>query len=275
MKPLALLCTLAALSPAPQGISIRTGMPLPGGGELTVVEVRPQLKEVRPVLSSEMRTTRAIAQGVGAEVAINGGFFNHLDGANASYIVIDGKTVSDPHNNALLVGNQELHPYLPKIFNRTELRMLEGKHGPRLSVSAHSDPVPPGFKLRHSLQAGPRLLPRIQLEEEGFVAYGMPDRHGKRQLKRDGIAAFTPLPRSAVGLKPDGTMLLIAVVGRGTGLTLPQLKDQCAKLGCQEAMALDGGSSTSLSSFVSGSEKLVAPPWGEAKVRSILIVRNF
>lgn len=67
MKPLALLCSLAALAPAPQGISIRTS--LPGGGELTVVEVRPQLKEVRPVLSSEMKTTRAIAQDAADAVA--------------------------------------------------------------------------------------------------------------------------------------------------------------------------------------------------------------
>lgn len=239
---------------------------------LHVVEVPPSFR-VTPVLAPTRRTVSACARELGAVAALNGGYFNHQDGVSASYITIAGQTRSDPHRNGLLVNNPQLKPYLPKIFDRTEFRVLAGPDGPRWTLAPHFAPVPSGFRLVDALQAGPRLLPTLRLEEEGFVAYGPADAEGRRPLRRDGIAAFQRAARSALGLKPDRTLVLAAALGpEGGGLTLPELSEVLAEVGCSEAMNLDGGSSTTLVHREGDRLKLNAPPEGEAKVRSVLVV---
>ncbi|MBU6430241.1 MAG: phosphodiester glycosidase family protein, partial [Cyanobacteria bacterium REEB65] len=57
-------------------------------------------------------------------------------------------------------------------------------------------------------------------------------------------------PRTAIGLGPDGSVLLAAVAGRGAhysvGMTLTELARFMKDLGARNAMNLDGGSSTTL-----------------------------
>ena len=58
-------------------------------------------------------------------------------------------------------------------------------------------------------------------------------------------------PRSALGMRADGTLILYAVDGRqsgySAGLTLQDLADEMVRLGCRWAVNLDGGGSTALS----------------------------
>ena len=56
-------------------------------------------------------------------------------------------------------------------------------------------------------------------------------------------------PRTAVGLGPDGELLLVTVDGRtsaGDGMTTPQLAELMADLGAVQALGLDGGGSTTM-----------------------------
>ena len=57
-------------------------------------------------------------------------------------------------------------------------------------------------------------------------------------------------PRTAIGLKADGTLLIVTVDGRSPshsiGLTLPETAQLLKELGATEAMNLDGGGSTTL-----------------------------
>lgn len=63
-------------------------------------------------------------------------------------------------------------------------------------------------------------------------------------------------PRTALGLKPDGTLVLYAVDGRqsgySVGLTQYNLAEELLNQGCTTAVNLDGGGSTSLSLWVPG-----------------------
>ena len=63
-------------------------------------------------------------------------------------------------------------------------------------------------------------------------------------------------PRTALGLKADGTMVLYAVDGRqsgySVGLTQYNLAEELLSQGCVTAVNLDGGGSTSLSLWVPG-----------------------
>jgi exopolysaccharide biosynthesis protein len=57
-------------------------------------------------------------------------------------------------------------------------------------------------------------------------------------------------PRSAVAVRADGTVLLVAVDGRqpghSVGMTLPELTELLVELGGTDALNLDGGGSTTL-----------------------------
>ncbi|MEE8368756.1 MAG: phosphodiester glycosidase family protein, partial [Thermoanaerobaculia bacterium] len=57
-------------------------------------------------------------------------------------------------------------------------------------------------------------------------------------------------PRTAVGVRPNGTLLLVTVDGRqprkSVGMTLRELTDLFLELGAESAMNLDGGGSTSM-----------------------------
>ncbi|RYG34910.1 phosphodiester glycosidase family protein, partial [bacterium] len=59
-------------------------------------------------------------------------------------------------------------------------------------------------------------------------------------------------PRSAVGRTAAGDLIFFAVDGRtnvSVGMSLPELATKMARLGCVEAINLDGGGSTALSLF--------------------------
>jgi len=67
-------------------------------------------------------------------------------------------------------------------------------------------------------------------------------------------------PRSAVGLKPDGTMILYTVDGRlggySVGATMTQVAERLIELGCTEATIMDGGGSTSMNAIYLGDDSI-------------------
>lgn len=88
------------------------------------------------------------------------------------------------------------------------------------------------------LGAGPQLL------RQGAVVL-------KEQVESYAPSFMTDrAPRTAIGWQPDGTILLVVVDGRqpqwSVGMTLAELADLMRDLGCQEALNLDGGGSTTM-----------------------------
>jgi len=102
------------------------------------------------------------------------------------------------------------------------------------AINLGTDPAWPG--LRHAIGGGPRL-----------VANGKPYVTSTTEHFRSDVAQGAA-PRSAVGILPNGDALFIAVDGRqpgySAGMTLGELALFLIKLGCKEAMNLDGGGST-------------------------------
>jgi hypothetical protein len=91
-------------------------------------------------------------------------------------------------------------------------------------------------RVRDILCGGPRLVARGQpvSDPEGYPEAFLYRRH----------------PRTAVGVAPDGTVILLVVDGRapehGLGMTIPELATEMRRLGAVEALNLDGGGSTTL-----------------------------
>lgn len=266
-------CALALLLavPAVAAPGVRHHVVTVAGTQAHVLTV-PAQATVKPVAARPGRTVPAWARHAGAVAAINGGYFNHSDGAPVSHVTADGKPLTDPRRNQALTGNPALVPVLPRIFDaRVEWRALEGPGGRRWAFAPHQAPVPAGFRLRHALQAGPALLPAMDLTGEAFV---LKDARGR--VTRDGIGTAGRAARSAIGLTAGGELLLVAVAGspkRGTGVTIAQLAALMRGLGARSAMALDGGSSTTLA-WREGAKWRTFTGSGEgpARVNSALVV---
>ncbi|MBR5773593.1 MAG: discoidin domain-containing protein, partial [Clostridia bacterium] len=82
--------------------------------------------------------------------------------------------------------------------------------------------------------------------------------------------------RSGIGVKADGTIVIVATQGRGTytGLTLYELADYFISQGCVTAIDLDGGGSTQMT-VENTSGTLTAPiSFGRRVANSILIVKR-
>lgn len=87
------------------------------------------------------------------------------------------------------------------------------------------------------LGAGPRLLRDGKIETTEVI----------EEFRPDVVARG---PRSAIGIDRSGQLWFVAVDGRApeysVGLTLPELALEMQKLGCVEAICLDGGGSTAM-----------------------------
>ncbi len=176
-----------------------------------------------------------------SKFVVNAGFFDPKNQKTVSYVVINGDTVLDPTQNESLMNNTTLKPYMGKILNRSEFRILEdSKKNIIYDIAPHNEKPKNGFVIKHSVQAGPMLFPDLRLEEEFFV------------IKKDGkiisesASALHKYARTAIGIRENNVYIFIVTTKHP--MTLEELSDLTRKWGMEKAMAFDGGGSTSFDS---------------------------
>lgn len=194
---------------------------------LCVLEVAPGARfDIVPSAERTLEKTSALADARGAVAAVNGSFFNMKEPyGSANYLRVDGVEVSpnalDSYENpgsgrstrqkgAVAVWRGGLF-----VLKGDDLRSWE-------HIIAAEDVV----------TTGPMLM--IDGREEPMVA-------DKFNTTRN--------PRTAVGRRADGTVLLVVVDGRNAmaaGLTMFELRQVMEALGCRDAVNLDGGGSTTM-----------------------------
>lgn len=230
--------------PAPSAVQYRVAA-LPSA-DVHVIVVPIRAFDIAPQVSAELQTLSEFATQPETVAAINAGFFDPANGLTTSYIVQDGQIVADPRQNDRLMQNPNLAPYLPEILNRSEFRRYRcgalGQEINQYAIARRSDPAPPGCTLQDALGGGPRLLPALTLEAEGFT---------DPATGRDAISSTQPNARSAVGILPNGDIVLAMAAQRpsapaASGLSLSELAEFLRSLGVVDAINLDGGSSASL-----------------------------
>ena len=197
-----------------------------------------------PAISPGLSSLESFAQKHGAIAAINGGFFDPENQQSTSYVMQQGVWVADPRQNKRLMNNPRLIPYLQKILNRTEFRRYRCGQTIRYDIALHREASLPGCQLLDALGGGPRLLPELTEVEEGFVDFA----NGK--IIRDPLGSKRPNARSAIGMTRDGSLLVVMVAQKPeapttSGLSLPALAAFMKAQGVEQAMNLDGGSSSS------------------------------
>jgi hypothetical protein len=205
----------------------------------------PKNAVVSVAVADSLATVDRFATETDAQAVLNAGFFDPQNQQTTSHIVIHGERVGDPAENARLVGNPDLAPYLDQILNRSEFRRYDCAGQPRYDITFHDAPVPAACQLVDSVGAGPQLLPENLAEAEAFTAYA------NGTLIRDALGSQQRNARTAVGIREEGQVVWVMVAQNpeapaGTGLTLAELAQWMAQHGIQKALNLDGGSSSSL-----------------------------
>jgi hypothetical protein len=233
------------LKPSPEALPIYRVYELPHS---TVHTLRVPVQgnfEVTVAVSPNLRTVAEFATKNQAIAALNGGFFDAQNQKTTAYLIQNGQIVGNPQENERLTQNPKLKPYLFQFFNRSEFRRYQCGTVNRYAIAAHDAPIPEGCQLKDALGGGPRLLPAITATEEGFWA----ENQGK--IVRDAIALKQRNARTAIGITSSGDLLWVMAaqkkeLGQNSGLSLPELADFMRSQGVQEALNLDGGSSSGM-----------------------------
>ena len=165
----------------------------------------------------------SLARRQQAYAAINGSFFDMDKGNPICYLRINGQLLGEntPQKNDSV--NRKYYQYATLTLSPTRLWVPD-------SNRMWEDILSPG----DIMTAGPLLL-----------------REGQYVPQRDDRTFVTKRHnRTALGLRPDGTTLLLVADGRfrhkAEGLTLPELERVMRWLGCTEAINLDGGGSSTM-----------------------------
>jgi len=188
-------------------------------------------------------TTSSIAKRNGAVAAINAGGFKDVGwtgtgGTPMGYIIHDGKVIVNDKSNTV---KQDTAAF-------TDNMLIVGKH----SV----DQLLNEYGVKEGVSFGPPLVV-----------------NGQRTIKR-GDGGWGIAPRTAIGQRADGTVILLVIDGRragSLGATLRDVQEIFLKYNAENAVNLDGGSSTTM--YFNG--KVINKPsdgLGERAVASVFMV---
>lgn len=211
-----------------------------------VLTIPPSAKStVQVAVVDSLATVADIAQQTGAIAVVNAGFFDPHNGETTSYGLVAGELVADPAQNERLMTNPSLTTYLAQILNRSEFRRYTCDGQPRYEITEHDAATPSSCQLQDAIGAGPQLVPADTSVAEGFVTYS------QGQRTRDALGSTTRNARTAVGIKPNGDVVWVMVAQKpdqpvGTGMTLEEVAEVMRSQGVNQALNLDGGSSSSL-----------------------------
>ncbi len=215
--------------------------------------------------SDTLETVENVVEKTNALAGINGGFFDPNNKKTISYIYKNNRYIGNPWLNESLINNNVLKKYLDKIFNRAEFRILNCSNTYKYSIKYHSEHTEPGCSLVSSIQAGPILLEKMDLEKEFFVL------KKNNKIIRSSAGVLQKHARSAIAIKGD-SILLIAI-SNDNPMTIKKLSTLLKQMDVDSAMALDGGSSTSM--YMKGIKFILnsAKEASARKVKSIILIK--
>lgn len=200
-----------------------------------------------------LETLTELADGLGARVVVNGGYFRtDVDPVrHVGLLYVDGRTVS-PATPSVLRGDRRYYVARAALGlggGGVDVAWVSSDSGrllqwPEPPANAPGRPVPePDLEVleewvvRDALAAGPALVAdgraRVTVDEEVFFGTTIPDAH----------------PRTAACVLRDGALVLMVVDGRQSesrGVDLEELASILVDLGCVEGLNLDGGGSSAL-----------------------------
>lgn len=212
------------------------------------------------VADTHLTAVSEFARRYQAQAAINGSYFDMRYGNPVCYLRIGGQEIGENTPAA----DDPVHR---KYYQYATIRLLNnGK--PRFVVPDSNRLFEVRMPDSNIMTAGPMLLLK-----------------GRRVHQRDDRSFVTQRHnRTAIGLKADGTVVLLVADGRfrreSEGLSLRELAMVMRWLGCVDAVNLDGGGSSTMYVADRGREGVVNhpsdnghfDPYGERSVSNAILV---
>lgn len=207
--------------------------------------------------AKELKTTPTFGKSNNALAAINGTFFDVKNGGSVDFIKVDGQVINQTR---LEKGDKRArHQQAAIVIENGKLSLKKWDGSTNWEQSLTEKDV---------MLSGPLLI--FNQTDESL-----------------DTAAFNRLrhPRSAIGIKPDGKIILLTVDGRhenSAGMSLFELTKLMKWLGCTSAINLDGGGSTTLWIASAPGNGIVNFPtdnkkWdheGERKVANVIMLKK-
>ena len=201
------------------------------------------------VADSQRCTVSDFATRANALAAVNGSYFDMRTGVPVCYLRIGGRELGE---NTRAKDDTLFRKY----YQYATVRLLpNGK--PRFLIPDSSRHAERQLKDSNLMTAGPMLLYKGAEVEQRLDRHFVAGRHN----------------RTAIGLRPDGTVLLVVADGRAKreseGLTLPELTKVMRWLGCCDAVNLDGGGSSTMYIKEKGIDGVVNHPSDNGRFDSL------
>ena len=222
-------------------------------------------RKIKPYVSDELISAKALYDTGNYSLVVNGGFFDRETGGEISFIMIDGKLENSPFNNNRTMTAIKKTGRFKEVINRAELRIFETEYNKfAFRIAPHFQPDADKIFLKHSLQAGPMVYPRYSPTSEGFI---QKDEDG--QITLDSCDMSKRRARTIVGIK--GKYLYIIVFSINKKMTGEELHEFAKKQKFKQAMAFDGGGSSSL---VTDEVQVYSEGIDGRKVKSFLVIER-
>lgn len=193
---------------------------------ICILEIPPDSKcRLAFVTDTILNTTSSMAQRCNAKAAVNGSYFDMDEGNPICYLRIDGVELGEntPGKNDSI--NRKYYQYATIV--------LHDGH-PKLIVPDSNRMWEQCLRDSNVMTAGPLLIHQGKTLSQRVDRTFVTSRHN----------------RTALGIRQDGTVLLLTADGRfkkrADGLSLNELALLFQWLGCTEAINLDGGGSTTM-----------------------------
>jgi exopolysaccharide biosynthesis protein len=197
---------------------------------ISYVEVKNKKRSAVLSIGQEVKVlkpTSEFGSKENAVVAINGTFFDVKNGGSVDLIKVNGTIVAP--NKLDLDGNRSAHQKAAVLIEKGKLSIKEW------NGAADWEQQEPAENM---MVTGPLL-----------------SLNASEALLDSGSFNVTRHPRTAIGIKPGGRVILLTVDGRNensAGMSLFELRKIMQWLGCTSSINLDGGGSTTL--WVAGEE---------------------
>ncbi|GGE57471.1 uncharacterized protein DUF2233 [Pedobacter psychrotolerans] len=191
---------------------------------ISFVEIKNSGRKIVFALGAEEKeliTTSDFGVRDTAIVAINGNFFDVKDGGSVDYVRLNGKVINT--NRLDKNGNRAKHQQAAVVINHgiLDIKKWDGSEDWETKLTP-----------QNVLLNGPLLRYNNQNEVLDTTSFNR-FRH----------------PRTCLGIKPNGRVILLTVDGRNensAGMSLMELTSLMKWLGCTDAINFDGGGSTTL-----------------------------
>ena len=221
--------------------------------------------KIKPHVANKLTTTSDIYKNnENYSLVVNGGFFDILTGDAVSYVTIDGNVVETPFSNMKLIQNAGKTNRFEAILNRAEFRILQDKRGAlSFDIDNHFAPVEEGKTIKHSIQGGPLIYPKMNLEKESFI------KTENNKVTFQAADVLKRRERTVLGLKNE--LLYLIIFTNQNKVTVNEIRDFCKKMKFDKAMALDGGASTSINYK---NVEIYSSLGSQRRVKSFLVVEK-